>query len=65
MQDDLQDLMNESNEVQELLGRSYMTPDFIDDDELDAGKRFPHCPMTLLFLICICRIGCIGIGAVV
>ncbi len=38
MQDDLQDLMDESNEVQELLGRSYMTPDCIDEADLDAGK---------------------------
>ena len=38
MQDDMQDLLDESNEVQELLSRSYMTPDFIDDADLDAGK---------------------------
>lgn len=39
MQDDLQDLMDESNEVQELMSRSYLTPDSIDEADLDAGKH--------------------------
>lgn len=33
MQDDLSDLMLDSNEIQEALGRSYLTPD-IDEGEL-------------------------------
>ena len=52
MQDDMQDLLDESNEVQELLSRSYMTPDFIDDADLDAGKMcgLNHCLFTLVEL---------------
>lgn len=30
--------MDDSNEVQELLSRSYATPDYIDDADLEAGK---------------------------
>jgi hypothetical protein len=40
MQDELQDLMEESNEVQELLARSYSTPDYVDEADLEAGKAF-------------------------
>ncbi|KAI3382379.1 hypothetical protein SNEBB_001755 [Seison nebaliae] len=35
MQDDIQELMEQANEVQEVMGRDYATPD-IDDDELEA-----------------------------
>lgn len=35
MQDDLADMMEEANEVQEALGRSYGMPE-VDDDELEA-----------------------------
>ena len=35
MQDDLADMLDEANEVQEAMGRSYGMPD-IDDDELEA-----------------------------
>jgi charged multivesicular body protein 5 len=35
MQDDLEDLMEQSNEIQEVMGRSYGMPE-IDDDELEA-----------------------------
>ena len=31
-------MMDESNEVQELLSRSYATPDYIDEADLEAGK---------------------------
>lgn len=37
LQDDLQEMMDDSNEVQELLSRSYATPDYIDDADLEAG----------------------------
>jgi hypothetical protein len=57
MQDDLQDLMDESGEVQELLARSYMTPDCIDEADLDAGKIKGLPAEKLNFF----RIGCIGI----
>ena len=38
MQDDLQDMMDDSNQVQELLSRSYATPDYLDEADLEAGK---------------------------
>lgn len=30
--------MDDSNEVQELLSRSYATPDYIDEADLEAGN---------------------------
>ena len=35
MQDELEDLMEQANEVQEVMGRSYGMPE-VDDDELEA-----------------------------
>ncbi|XP_028290173.1 charged multivesicular body protein 5 [Gouania willdenowi] len=35
LQDDLEDMMEDANEIQEALGRSYGTPE-IDDDDLEA-----------------------------
>ncbi len=37
LQDDLSDMMEQANEVQEVLGRTYGVPD-VDEDELEAGK---------------------------
>lgn len=34
----MEDLMEQANEVQETLGRSYNLPDDIDEDDLEAGK---------------------------
>ena len=36
MQDELEDMLEQANEVQEALGRSYGTPD-VDEDDLEAG----------------------------
>lgn len=36
IQDQLEDMMEEANEVQEALSRSYGTPE-IDEDDLEAG----------------------------
>lgn len=36
LQDQLEDLMEDANEVQEAMSRSYGTPD-IDEDDLEAG----------------------------
>ncbi|KAF9978732.1 hypothetical protein BGZ73_000742 [Actinomortierella ambigua] len=36
MQDEMQDIMDQANEIQETLGRSYNVPDEIDEDELEA-----------------------------
>ena len=35
MQDELEDYMDQANEIQEVMGRSYGMPE-IDDDELEA-----------------------------
>merc|ERR1719499_106978 len=35
MQDDLEDMMEQANEIQEVMGRSYGVPD-IDEDDLEA-----------------------------
>ncbi len=40
LQDQLEDMMEDANEVQEALSRSYGTPE-IDEDDLEAGK--PDC----------------------
>lgn len=37
LQDQLEDMMEDANEVQEALSRSYGTPD-IDEDDLEAGR---------------------------
>lgn len=37
LQDQLEDMMEDANEVQESLSRSYGTPD-IDEDDLEAGN---------------------------
>lgn len=36
MQDELEDMLDQANDVQEALGRSYGTPD-VDEEELEAG----------------------------
>ena len=36
MQDELQDMFEDNDEIQEILGRSYMMPDEIDDEDLEA-----------------------------
>ncbi|RKP39241.1 Snf7 family [Dimargaris cristalligena] len=38
MQDEMADLMEQANEVQETIGRSYSIPDDIDETDLEAGK---------------------------
>ncbi len=37
MQDELEDMLEQANDVQEALGRSYGTPD-VDEEELEAGN---------------------------
>lgn len=38
VQDDLEDMMEDANEIQEALSRSYGTPE-IDEDDLAAGEH--------------------------
>ena len=52
LQDDMMDLMDESSEIQETLGRSYNVPDDIDEDDLLGGKFF------------LCSLCCLSLGLV-
>lgn len=38
LQDQLEDMMEDANEIQEAMSRSYGTPD-IDEDDLEAGRE--------------------------
>jgi len=38
MQDEMEDLLDQANEIQEALGRSYNLPEDIDEADLEAGK---------------------------
>lgn len=38
IQDQLEDMMEDANEIQEAMSRSYGTPE-IDDDDLEAGEN--------------------------
>lgn len=44
LQDQLEDMMEDANEVQEALSRSYGTPD-IDEDDLEAGMLYCLAPV--------------------
>lgn len=37
---DMEDLLEQANEIQETLGRSYAVPDEIDEADLQAGEWF-------------------------
>lgn len=52
MQDDMADMMEEANEIQEALGRSYGTPDDIDEADLEAGKVLQLIANILIFYMC-------------
>lgn len=41
MQFELEDLVEQANEIQETLGRSYAVPDEIDEADLEAGTFMP------------------------
>ena len=43
MKYDMEDLLEQANEIQETISRSYAVPDEIDEDELQAGQ-FPRPP---------------------
>ena len=40
MQYDMEELLEQANEVQESLSRSYAVPDEIDEADLEAGASF-------------------------
>lgn len=35
----MQDMLDNANEIQDLLGRSFATPDEVDESELENGMR--------------------------
>lgn len=45
MHEDLEDLLEQANEIQESLGRTYAVPDEIDEVELQAGESSLKCAM--------------------
>lgn len=38
LHDDMEDMMEQANDIQEALGRSYGTPEDIDEADLEAGR---------------------------
>jgi charged multivesicular body protein 5 len=40
MQDEMEDLLDQANDVQEALGRSYGLPDELDEADLEAGMYY-------------------------
>jgi len=46
MQYDMEDLLDQANEVQESMSRSYGVPDELDEIDLDAGAS-PSLPSSL------------------
>ena len=38
----MEDLMEQANEIQESMGRSYGVPDELDEADLEAGASFLH-----------------------
>lgn len=46
MQFELEDLVEQANEIQETLGRSYAVPDEIDEADLEAGAFHPCHPTS-------------------
>ncbi len=40
VQYDMEDLLEQANEIQETLGRSYAVPDEIDEADLEAGEYY-------------------------
>ena len=58
----MEDLLEQANEIQESLGRSYAVPDELDEADLQAGTMeisfFIHMTLTAVYL----RIGCPCVG---
>jgi hypothetical protein len=44
MHDEMSDLLEQANEIQEAMGRSYAVPDEIDEADLEAGASHPSRP---------------------
>jgi len=58
----MEDLMEQANEIQESLGRSYAVPDEIDEADLEAGEALQLSLMLTYLFVDFLRIGCAGIG---
>jgi charged multivesicular body protein 5 len=48
---DMEDLLEQANEIQESMGRSYAVPDEIDEADLEAGRSYsvPLCSFMNFF----------------
>lgn len=49
--DEMQDLMDDSNDIQEVMSRSFMTPDDIDECDLESGKKIFLNTLSLLIFL--------------
>ena len=54
LQDEMEDMLEQANEVQESLSRSYGTPD-VDEDDLEAGKM-PRGNFKLMMVMVLCLV---------
>jgi charged multivesicular body protein 5 len=45
----MEDLLEQANEIQEMMGRSYGVPEEVDEAELEAGKLSPISGLCLSF----------------
>ncbi|RPD80931.1 vacuolar protein sorting-associated protein 60, partial [Lentinus tigrinus ALCF2SS1-7] len=52
---DMEDLLEQANEIQETLGRSYAVPDEIDEADLQAGES-PYFVQSARFLTCLAEL---------
>src|SRR5690606_37908203 len=51
IQDEMADLMEQANEVQELMGRSYTLPEDIDENDLEAGRSYGRSTSILVYVV--------------
>lgn len=50
MQDEMEDLLDQANEIQEALGRSYNLPEDIDEADLEAGNYLIYIKYIINYL---------------
>ena len=49
----MEDLLEQANEIQESLGRSYAVPDEIDEADLEAGVQLVVCSPFVVLTCCL------------
>jgi hypothetical protein len=55
---DMEDLIDQANEIQETLGRTYGVPDEVDEADLEAGESIPIGLDRLVSSLMICCLVC-------